>query len=151
MNTKCVRIQHYLEAGAEAKRAAHPINIEVEDARVKFRKLGEQIDTRGDKVLSVDMAFDYLINGDVVDDDITEELKDKFYGKPFSSSSRMSNKGWESDPFIFGDGIRRNLRPTFLVGPRCAGPARGGKRAPWSGSKCSWNPVSVTGFFVTHT
>jgi hypothetical protein len=71
MNTKCVRIQHYLEAGAEAKNqiSQMPLIIEIQDAREKFRKLGEQVDTRGKmhKVLSVDMAFDYLINGDVVD------------------------------------------------------------------------------------
>jgi hypothetical protein len=71
MNIKCVRIQHYLEAASAAKKhqTAPRIIIEVQDPRVKFRELGEQVDTRGKvhKVLNVDMAFDYLINDDIID------------------------------------------------------------------------------------
>jgi hypothetical protein len=44
MNTQCVRIQHYLEAIAEAKSVSsgNRITVSIQHARTKFKRLGEK-------------------------------------------------------------------------------------------------------------
>jgi hypothetical protein len=67
INYKCLAIQHYLQGAAATNPA---IEIEIQDARKKFKKLGVICDSRGKahKKLSVDLALKWLDSGEVYDD-----------------------------------------------------------------------------------
>jgi hypothetical protein len=66
MNYKCSGIQHYLEGAA----ATLNLEVEIQDARKKFKKLGVICDTRGKahKRLSTELALKWLESGEVYDD-----------------------------------------------------------------------------------
>jgi hypothetical protein len=67
INYKCATIQHFLQGAA----ATNPdVEVEIQDARKKFKKLGVICDTRGKahKRLSTELALKWLQSGEVFDD-----------------------------------------------------------------------------------
>jgi hypothetical protein len=72
-NYICIANQHYLEGAA----ATYPdVEVEIQDARKKFKKLGVVYDTqnKAHKALSVDLALKYLDSG--VNDDSEKKLSE---------------------------------------------------------------------------
>jgi hypothetical protein len=78
MNWRCLAIQHYLQGAAAAINPQ--VEIEVQDARAKFKKLGVVCDSKNKahKRLSVELAAKWLNGEEVVDE---SEMKFGEYGK----------------------------------------------------------------------
>jgi hypothetical protein len=76
MNWRCLANQHYLQGAAAALNPS--VEIEIQDARAKFKKLGEVCDSKdhAHKRLSVKLAAEWLNSGMV--EDVSEMKFDEY-------------------------------------------------------------------------